>query len=102
MYEPYLAWPNAEQDKLFKSQDKWIRAELASYAKSIGADNEFIYLDYADDDQDPLLSYGLENVRKIAAAAKKYDPCGVFQKLMPGGFKISKVGATISQVGKLY
>jgi hypothetical protein len=30
-------------------------------------------------------------VEKMKAAAKKYDPFGVFQKLVPGGFKISKV-----------
>jgi hypothetical protein len=33
----------------------------------------------------------VENVEKMKAAAKKYDPSGVFQKLVPGGFKISKV-----------
>lgn len=41
--------------------------------------------------QDPLASYGPESVKKMKAAAKKYDPFGVFQKLVPGGFKISKV-----------
>jgi hypothetical protein len=30
-------------------------------------------------------------VKKMKAAAKKYDPLGVFQKFVPGGFKISKV-----------
>jgi hypothetical protein len=48
-------------------------------------------LDYADITQDPLASYGAENVKKMKAAAKKYDPQGVFQNLVPGGFKISKV-----------
>ncbi|KAI6876293.1 hypothetical protein KC338_g357 [Hortaea werneckii] len=91
LYEPYLSWTNAEQDVLFKGQAKWLRDELAAFAKSIGADNEYIYLDYADADQDPLGSYGEENVRKMKVAAKKYDPKGVFQKLQPGGFKLSKV-----------
>jgi hypothetical protein len=50
-----------------------------------------LYLDYADTTQDPLKSYGSENVEKMKAAAKKYDPFGVFQDLVPGGFKISKV-----------
>jgi len=30
-------------------------------------------------------------VKKMKAAAKKFDPSGVFQKLVPGGFKISNV-----------
>lgn len=92
MYEPYLSWTYPEQDDLFNGQAKWLRDELAAFAKSIGADNEYVYLDYADADQDPLGSYGEENVRKMKAAAKKYDPKGVFQKLVPGGFKLSKVG----------
>lgn len=41
--------------------------------------------------QDPLRSYGVENVAKIRAAAKKYDPKSFFQTRVPGGFKISKV-----------
>ncbi|RMY92042.1 hypothetical protein D0864_00380 [Hortaea werneckii] len=83
LYEPYLSWTYAEQDDLFNGQAKWLRDELAAFAKSIGADNEFIYLDYADADQNPLGSYGEENVRKMKAAAKEYDPQGVFQKLQP-------------------
>lgn len=100
MYEPYLSWTYAEQDVLFKGQAKWLRDELAAFAKSIGADNEYIYLDYADADQDPLGSYGEENVRKMKVAAKKYDPKGVFQKLQPGGFKLSKVGSILLVSGE--
>jgi hypothetical protein len=42
--------------------------------------------------QDPLASYGSANVEKIRAAARKFDPNGVFQTKAPGGFKISRVG----------
>lgn len=51
----------------------------------------YLYLDYADKTQDPLASYGSDNIAKMKAVAKKYDPSGVFQDLVPGGFKISKV-----------
>ncbi|KAI7271105.1 hypothetical protein KC345_g7290 [Hortaea werneckii] len=85
LYEPCLSWTCPEQDDLFNGQAKCVRDELAAFAKSISADNEFIYLDYADADQNPLGSYGEENVRKMKAAAKKYDPTGVFQQLQPGG-----------------
>ncbi|KAI7477275.1 hypothetical protein KC351_g8942 [Hortaea werneckii] len=91
LYEPYLSWTYPGQDDMFNRQAKWLRDELAAFAKSIGADNEFICLDYADADQDPLGSYGEENVRKMKAAAKKHDPQEVFQKLQLGGFKLSKV-----------
>lgn len=47
--------------------------------------------------KDPLASYGPENVAKIRAAATKYDPKQVFQKRVPGGFKISKVNEARSK-----
>jgi hypothetical protein len=65
--------------------------ELTTYSKSIGADNEFIYLNYANINQNPLSSYGSENVEYIRTVAKKYDQNGVFQNQVPGGFKISAV-----------
>ena len=51
----------------------------------------WVYMNYADKSQQPLASYGIENVKKMKDAAAKYDPGQVFQKLCPGGFKISDV-----------
>lgn len=65
--------------------------ELTTYSKSIGADNEFIYLNYANSNQNPLSTYGPKNVEFIRTVAKKYDPTGIFQTQVPGGFKISGV-----------
>ncbi|PQE20413.1 FAD binding domain containing protein [Rutstroemia sp. NJR-2017a BBW] len=89
--ETVVPWNGASQDKFFQSQGDWLISELSTYAKSIGKSNPFIYLDYAYKTQKPLESYGAKNVAKIRAAAKKYDPNGVFQTMVPGGFKISKV-----------
>ncbi|KAF3004844.1 hypothetical protein E8E13_004761 [Curvularia kusanoi] len=91
LYQPYISWQGAEQDALFQQAGAELVDRIRTYAKSIGADNPYLYLDYADITQDPLASYGAENVKKMKAAAEKYDPEGVFQKLVPGGFKISKV-----------
>ena len=86
-----MSWQGAEQDALFQQAGADLVDRIRAYAVSIGADNPYLYLDYADVTQDPLASYGAENVKKMKAAAKKYDPEGVFQNLVPGGFKISKV-----------
>lgn len=69
----------------------WVAA-VEAYAKSIDRLIDFKYLNYADPSQDPMASYGAENLAKIKAAAEKYDPKGVFQSRVLGGFKISKVG----------
>ncbi len=91
MFQIYLAWQDVEQDDFFQSTGDWLISELNAYARSIGKANPYIYLDYAYKTQKPLESYGTENVEKIRAAAKKYDPKGVFQTMVPGGFKIFKV-----------
>ncbi|KAL6237887.1 hypothetical protein BDW75DRAFT_228392 [Aspergillus navahoensis] len=53
--------------------------EIEAYARSINGD-------------DPLGSYGEENVRHMREVASKFDPKGIFQTMVPGGFKISKAG----------
>ncbi|EQB55635.1 hypothetical protein CGLO_04413 [Colletotrichum gloeosporioides Cg-14] len=64
--------------------------EIEACAKSVNGNVKFRYLNYCDASQDPLGSYGEENVRKMREAAEKCDPAGVFQRRVPGGFKISK------------
>ncbi|KAI0424493.1 FAD-binding domain-containing protein [Xylaria sp. FL1042] len=70
---------------------KEMTAELADFAKSVQGEMDFVYLNYADADQDPLGSYGAANIKLMKDVAAKYDPMGVFQTLLPGGFKILKV-----------
>lgn len=69
----------------------WIQA-VKDFASTIeGGLLPWIHLNYADKSQAVLQSYGEENVRQIREVATKYDPDQVFQKLCPGGFKISDV-----------
>ena len=39
-----------------------------------------------------IRSNGAAALEKIKAASKKYDPGQVFQKLVPGGFKLKDAG----------
>lgn len=66
-------------------------AELKVHSEKIEADNPLVYLNYADFSQDPLGSYGEESVRFMKKVAREYDPAGKFQRMVPGGFKISRV-----------
>ncbi|GME33896.1 FAD binding domain containing protein [Neofusicoccum parvum] len=86
-----LGWKGAEFDGAFEGAAQKLTDDIDEFAKSIGKGNEWIYLDYAYKTQKPLESYGAANVEKIRKVAAKYDPDGVFQKLVPGGFKVSKV-----------
>ncbi|OJJ81678.1 FAD-binding oxidoreductase [Aspergillus glaucus CBS 516.65] len=84
-------WDDKADDELFHRLARSIHQQLDGYAKMINADNEYVYLNYADKTQDPLKGYGEENVKYIRRVAEKYDPHGVFQHQVPGGFKVSNV-----------
>ena len=58
------------------------------YTKSQNQHIEFIYSNYALPFQDPIASYGDESQEFLRIVSKKYDPQQVFQKLVPGGFKL--------------
>jgi hypothetical protein len=60
-------------------------------ADQLGVGHNFVYLNYARASQDPIASYGPVSVQRLRDASAKYDPNGVFQKLVPGGFKIPKI-----------
>lgn len=90
LYQPYFQWQDKAQDALFHAAATEIINRIDTYAKSVGLSNPYLYLDYADASQNPLASYGAESVKKMKAASKKYDPNGVFQRLVPGGFKLSE------------
>ena len=66
-------------------------AGVEEYAKQVGGLVPYVALNYADASQNPLASYGKENVKFLRGVAEKYDPTGFFQYRVPGGFKISRV-----------
>ena len=65
---------------------------LTKYLEGEGALKGFQYLNYAFEDQDPLGGYGGRALGRIRKAAGKYDPGRVFQRLVPGGWKLGSAG----------
>jgi hypothetical protein len=53
-----------------------------------GVYHPYKYLNFAAWFQDPLGSYGKEQKNRLKEVARKYDPTGLFQKQVPGGFKL--------------
>ncbi|KAF4906549.1 putative FAD-linked oxidoreductase [Colletotrichum fructicola] len=81
----------AEQEALAHAKLAATTAELEAFAEANGKATSWRYLNYVNPAQDPIRTYGEENVRFLKEVAAKYDPTGVFQTRVPGGFKISKV-----------
>lgn len=57
-------------------------------ARDMGLLHDFVYLNYANQAQNPISTYGRENVASLKKAAERYDPRGIFQRQAPGGFKL--------------
>lgn len=65
--------------------------KIEALASEKGLAARFRFMNYAYKGTPVLESYGQRSVAELKAASKKYDPEQFFQKLVPGGFKISAV-----------
>ncbi|KAI6612311.1 hypothetical protein MCOR14_011734 [Pyricularia oryzae] len=89
-----VAYKNPKLKKLVDAKmTTWVDS-IKTFAVENGADDEFLFLNYADLSQNPLGSYGDKNIAFMEEVVSKYDPNGVFQQNMPGGFKLSNAGTT--------
>ena len=67
-----------------------IRAiETAAARQGISARHRFT--NYGHKDQKILEGYGSKSIAKLQAVGRKYDPEGFFQRMIPGGFKLSNI-----------
>ncbi|KAL8863616.1 MAG: hypothetical protein Q9178_000299 [Gyalolechia marmorata] len=111
-----LAWGDAQFDAKARSLADRVMGNLTTYLQEARALKDFQYLNCreilslcssqqeskipaltwmidASESQDPLGGYGPAALAKIKAASKKYDAGQVFQKLVPGGFKLAGAGS---------
>ena len=56
--------------------------------KERGLYDPFTFLNDASSTQPVFHNYGETSLEKLKSAAVKYDPQGMFQKQVPGGFKL--------------
>jgi len=83
-----ISWTLPTDNARVEAAMKGLEADLAAKEKEMGIFNEFVYLNYAAKWQDPIQGYGAANVAFMKSVSKKYDPNGIFQKAVPGGFKL--------------
>ncbi|KAI9829123.1 MAG: hypothetical protein M1832_000146 [Thelocarpon impressellum] len=88
----FLAWDDPAQDGPLAALAKAVTGAINEYTKKQKAYVQFEYLPYADAEGNPLRKYGSNNLRKMRRVSREYDPDQVFQKLVPGGFKLATAG----------
>ncbi|KAK7987001.1 hypothetical protein PG988_001989 [Apiospora saccharicola] len=83
-----LYWNKQSDDETVLGTARGVIEAIDQDATTKGALVPYKYLNYAFDFQDLIGSYGQENRKKLQDASRKYDPDGLFQKGVPGGFKL--------------
>lgn len=60
-------------------------------AASLGLLVPFVFMNDSNWQEDPIASYGAENVARLKRISRKYDPEQIFQNLQGDGFLLRKV-----------
>lgn len=82
------AYSKESDDALVKTAMNNLVDNQKALLESGGHLIDFVYLNYADISQGVYSSWGADNVAQLQAVGKKYDPNGVFQHMVPGGYKV--------------
>jgi hypothetical protein len=83
------SWTLPTDNERVYARMKQLEADLIALEKQMGIYNPWVYLNYAAPWQKPIESYGAASVAFLNSVSKQYDPTGVFQKAVPGGFKLN-------------
>ncbi|KAL4792633.1 hypothetical protein BDV19DRAFT_400448 [Aspergillus venezuelensis] len=86
----FLAWDDEADDTTFHEIGYGLIDTFKAYTKELGAHSEYVYMNYAAKEQNVMAGYGKESLKFLREVARKYDPHGVFQTQVPGGFKVSR------------
>lgn len=81
-------WDLPEDDKrVFAAVEDFV-AGMRHLASEKGLLHRYIFTNYAYQTDDTIAGYGEESIRKLKETSEKYDPEGIFQRGVPGGFKL--------------
>ncbi|KAI0001221.1 FAD-binding domain-containing protein [Xylariaceae sp. FL0662B] len=76
-----------DDDRIYTAVGNFV-AELRRLAAEKGLLHRYIFTNYGFEKDDIFTGYGEESLSKLKVTSKKYDPEGIFQKGVPGGFKL--------------
>ena len=81
-------WDTQADDAQIASTVQNLNTQIIGAAKAKGLFDEWGYLNYAAEFQDPIGGYGAMISARLRAVSQRYDPGQAFQKNVPGGFKL--------------
>ncbi len=81
-------WWSADGDARAHNATRGILDRIEAASRTSGDYVPYLFMNDASWDQDVIAHYGAANVARLKDVQKRYDPNQVFQKLVPGGFKL--------------
>jgi len=86
----YNTWASEADDERIHTFITNSLKQFRQAASEKGLLHRYIFTNYAYQTEDVLAGYGEESLERMKEVSKKYDPEGIFQKAVPGGFKLFK------------
>ena len=83
-------WRLAKDDEIVITAVRMLLDMLSQLAFKRGSADDFVYLNYASDYQNPFQGYGEANQRFLRETSRRYDPDRFFQRARYGGFKLDR------------
>jgi hypothetical protein len=84
-----IEWDDKADDEVVNAGIQQLVQRTDAEAEALGAADDYIFLNYASPWQDPYGGVGEENLEAYREASLKYDPEQLFQRAVPGGFKLA-------------
>ncbi|SPQ23618.1 c707416b-dcfe-49b6-ad34-7f99f2c61f99 [Thermothielavioides terrestris] len=81
-------WTRAEDDERIFAAVEALVETLKRLAAERGLLHRYIFTNYGYPKHNVMAGYGDRSLARLAATSEKYDPEGIFQKGVPGGFKL--------------
>jgi hypothetical protein len=89
----------AGTDNGLKNDAKKLLDNFKKASQAKGVYSPYIYTNYAADFQDVIGGYGKKSRDFLIATSQKYDPKQLFQKQVPGGFKLNDAAGAGAAAG---
>lgn len=83
-----VKWSESGANAFVQNALDKLQEDVDTLAISKGLKQKLVFMNYAGPKQNPLASYGGSNLKFLKEVAQKYDPHGVFQSQLQGGFKL--------------
>ncbi|KAI1265877.1 FAD-binding domain-containing protein [Xylariaceae sp. FL1019] len=82
------SWTEPSSSEIGQSLAPLVVRAMDDAAAEAGGLHRFKYMNYADPKQKVFQSYGEANAKFLKDTSRKYDPKRIFQRQVPGGFKL--------------